>query len=172
MNWDAANFFVGLISLCVALVTSLLVGYMTFVMMQFSAKPKLSVHLIEPTDEYFYAERGSKITFRALLQNVGHWYVKPKATNTNVYWNFDPSFELICMRFGANLDFLKSESRPGKGGSKYLKASGIHLSIGEQGESIEVEALAPASRGRYHHWISISCDEGFSAVYDFWLAVK
>jgi hypothetical protein len=164
-----ANFSISLISLIVSTATSLFVAYMTFVMMKFSAKPRIRVSL-SPSSVEVGVDTVIRLTL--FVENIGHWYTKPRATNLRIYWNFEADFELLEIRFGAPLDLVKNAVRRGKANSKYLKASGIHLSAAEPGEEVQIDVRTPIRPGTYHHWVSVFCDEGDCGVHKFLLFVR
>ncbi len=168
MDW---NLLIGIISLLISLITSVLVGYMTFAMLRFGAKPKLRINLVGSEGELAFLPN-KVVTLKIHLENVGYWYAKPRAKNTRVYWNFDPSFEPILIRYGSTLEKSDGNVKKGKGGSKYLKAGGVHLSAGEPGEDMEAEVKIPSKPGVYPSWVSAYCDEGDCGVHRFSIKVR
>ena len=81
--------------------------------------------------------------------NVGHWFAKPAAINVVVFCNFSPEFELVELRYGATQQFSNTEVRVGVGKMKYLKAKGLKLSYGDEGEEVHVAAKVPEKPGEY-----------------------
>ena len=168
MDWNLA---IAVASLIVSTVTSAFVAYLSFLMLRFSARPKLRIHLVGSEARIAFLPEKT-IRLKVYLENVGYWYAKPRARNTRAYWNFHPTFGLKQIRFGSDLEKSDSNVRRGKGGSKFLKADGIHLSAGEPGEYIEAEVVTPSRPGSYRSWVSAYCDEGDCGVHDFLIEIQ
>jgi hypothetical protein len=149
-------------------VAAIFIGYMTFLMLQFTARPRLTITLLG--DKMAFSP-GSVERLRFVAQCAGYWYARPAATNIRLYVNFDPAFEPIRIRFGSTQEKVEQDVRRGKGQSKYLKASGIHLSQEEPGEEIETEVKMPTQKGRYRCWISAYSDQGYCGIHSFVLEV-
>jgi hypothetical protein len=163
-----ANVVISLLTLIVSVVAAGFIGYLTFLMLQFTARPRLTITLLEQKKAF---KPGCVERLRFLAQCAGYWYARPAATNIRLYVNFDPAFEPLRIRFGSTLEKVEENVRRGKGQSKYLVASGIHLSQQEPGEEIETEVKMPAKKGRYRCWISAYSDQGHCGVHSFELEV-
>ena len=112
---------------------------------------------------------GEKATLKFHLENVGHWYSKPAATNVTLWVNFKPKFEPTEIRYGSGAVPLKENQDvgDGKGGSRYLKVSEINLFREEPGEDIEVDVKVPDKKGIYPAWIAVHSDQGDCGVHKF-----
>ncbi len=166
------NLILDIISLIFLVISSVFLGFLTFLMLKSSAKPKLKVK-VSSNDRrnklVFY--KGEKNTVRFYLENVGHWYGKPVATSIVLYMNFESEFEPTKMRYGSSLEKEDQTVRRGKGDSKYLRASGIHLSHEEPGEVVEVDVKMPVEKGLYRFWVSAYSDQGDCGVHKFQLEI-
>jgi len=165
------NLRVAILSLIVSVVTSAFVIYVSFLMLRFAAKPRLRIRLVGSEVDIALLP-GRTVTLRVHLDNIGYWYAKPRARNTRAYWNFQPGFEPQRLRFGSDLEKFDESVRIGKGGCKYLKAAGIHLSVGEPGEYLEMQVVTPQHSGSYRSWVSAYCDEGDCGVHEFVIKVQ
>ncbi len=165
------NLSIGIASLVFSVVTTTFIGYLSFLMLRFSAKPRLRIYLVGNKEGIAFLP-GRPVTLKVHLENVGYWYGKPIARNTRAFWNFDPSFELRQIRFGSDLAKSESNVRKGKAGCKFLRADGIHLSVGEPGEYIEAEVVTPPRPGWYRTWVSAFCDEGDCGVHEFTIEIR
>ncbi len=138
-------------------------------MLKFTAKPKLKITFKDKGRRPKFYE-GEEAVLRFYLANVGHWYsAKPAATNTMFWVNFDPAFEPNKIRYGSSLEKENRQVRRGKGNSKYLKASKIHLFYEkiELGEDIEILVKMPKKEGVYPIWIPAHSDQGDCGVNKF-----
>jgi hypothetical protein len=168
----ATESVVGIVSLIFLVVSSSFLGLLTFLMLHSSAKPKLKVTLSSPGKDKLEFHKGALSTLRFYLQNVGHWYgAKPAASNVTLWINFEPAFTPIKIRYGSNLQKRKKGFRRGKGGSKYVKAKGIHLFHEEPGEAVEVRVKMPKEKGAYRFWVAAHANEGGCGVHKFKLEV-
>jgi hypothetical protein len=152
-------------------ITSLLVAFLTFLILKFQAKPKLRIRL---------KHRGRRIRFvanetatlRFHIENAGHWYsAKPAATNVILWVNFEELFEPIELRYGADLAKRNYNVRSSEQGNKWLRANGIHLFHQEAGEDIEVIVKMPEETGRYRVWVAAHSDQGDCGVHKFQLDI-
>jgi len=161
-----------LLSLIVAVISLVFLGYLTFVMLQFTARPKLRVTLqTRPSSQRRTFAPSQQLTLRFLLENTGYWFAHPAARNANVYVNFSPEFQPTTIRYGSTLERLNRNLRIGKEHSKYLKADAIHLFHGEPGEPVEVDVTMPELPGRYRCWVTVYTDQGGCGVHRFGMAV-
>jgi hypothetical protein len=163
---------VGIIYLISSVVSSSFLVLLTFLILKSSAKPKLRVTVSSPGKDKLEFHKGKLSTLRFYLQNVGHWYrAKPAANNVTLWINFEPAFKPIKVRYGSNLQKRKKGFRRGKGGSKYVKAKGIHLFHEEPGEAVEVNVQMPAEVGTYSFWVAAHANEGDCGVHKFQLEI-
>lgn len=155
-----------IISVGAQVISTVFIGYISFMMLSFATKPKLKMTLLSSTYErHFIPKQVAKI--RIYIENVGRWYGKPAATSVRFYVNFPPIFDPIRIKFGSTLECIEENVGRGKGNSKYLKASGIHLFPGEPGEEIEVEVEMPNEAGYHPFWVTAHSDQGDFGVVNF-----
>lgn len=144
---------------------SVVVLLLTLLMLRFQAKPKLKIK----NRGDFVLHAGEKATLKFHIENVGHLYSKPAATNITLWVNFKPEFKPIEIRYGSGAVPLKKSQDVGfgKGGSRYLKVSKIKLFSEEPGEDIEVDVKMPDKKGIYPIWIAAYSDQGDCGVHNF-----
>jgi hypothetical protein len=83
------------------------------------------------------------------ISNVGHWYAAPPAINTMIYFNFDPEFQLIELKYGSIQELSSNDVKIGKRRMKYIRASQIKLPHYQDAEQVHVRVIAPTTAGRY-----------------------
>jgi len=149
---------ISIINLVVSTLTSIFIGYITFLTLRFTAKPLVRFE-IRSTVPALTFDAGSLAKLWLHCENVGRWYARPAATNLRLYVNFDSQLE--------RLEQHVHVVRRGKRNSKYMKASGIQLFFGEPGEEVEIEVKLPAEAGRHRCWVSGYSDEGDCGIYEF-----
>lgn len=160
-----------IVSLVFLVITSAFMVLLTFLILSFSAKPKLKVSLKEGRKKLEFV-KGEKKAIRFHIENAGHWYAKPAATNVTLYVNFEQPLEPVKIRYGSTLEKEDQNVLLGKDNSKYLKATGIFLFHEEPGEDVEVQVVAPSKkRGQHRIWIAAYSDEGSCGVHTFCLEV-
>ena len=171
------NLILNIVSLIFLVASSIFLGLFTFLMLKFSAKPKLRVKVSPKDGEnrlIFY--ESEKSTLRFYIENVGHWYAKPAATNVVLWVNFEPAFKPTKIRYGSALGKEDQTVRSGKGtrkgNSKYLKATGIYLFHEERGEAVEVDVEMPIEKGLYRFWLAAHSDQGDCGVHKFQLKIR
>jgi hypothetical protein len=99
--------------------------------------------------------------------NVGYWYAKPVAINVAVFCNFAPEFDLVELRYGSSQSYTDTDAKVGAGKMIYLKAKGLKLTYGEEGEEVHVKAITPKNEGEYGIRISAFSDNGVSIRKEF-----
>lgn len=150
----------------VQVITAVFIGYLTVLTLRFTTEPKLKMTLLTSIHEGdFVPDQAEKI--RIYIENIGRWYGRPAATNVKLYVNFPPAFDPVQIKFGSDLEITENDVRRGKGNSKYLIASGIHLFSGELGEEIEVEVKMPNKAGNYYFWVAAYSDQGDFGAFRF-----
>ncbi|MEN6623000.1 MAG: hypothetical protein ABFD50_15820 [Smithella sp.] len=163
---------VAIISLLFSMATFAFMAILTLLGLRFSAKPKIHIdmHLgIHPTRHYLTKDELVEIRFE--LNNIGHIYAKPAASDIVMYINFDPKFSVIEARYGSALECITQEVRSGTNGSKYLKVKGIDLFYGEGGEDVVVKVEAPQEDGIYNVWIAARCSVSDLGLHEFYVQV-
>lgn len=164
-----ADLMVSIINLIVSILTSIFIGYITFLTLRFTAKPLVTFRIRSEQDEMAF-KVGQIARIWLHCENVGRWYAKPAATNLRLYVNFDPVLEPLSIKYGSQLERLEQHVhvvRRGKRNSKYMKASGIQLFFGEPGEELEIEVRIPTQTGQHHCWVAGYSDEGDCGIYKF-----
>ncbi len=156
MTLDILSFFVSTITAICAL-------YLSYVALQHSAKPKISIKMLSTQ---FVKIEHEKV-FRFQLINVGHWYAKPSAVDIMVFCNFDPAFDLKSIHYGSVQEYENTKVRKGVGGFNFLKAKGIKLGTGEEGEEVHVKLTTPKTKGTYSVRISALSEGGVSEKKEF-----
>ena len=137
--------------------------YLSYMALMHSARPKIKITL-ESTHNLFCDE---KSIFEFSLKNVGNWYAKPMVIALKVYVIFDPQFEPIELFYGSTLEIHNTKVAIGVGERKYLKATGIMLSYGEEPEKIQAIAKNPNHPGKYLVRIIAYSENGVSIKKDF-----
>ena len=99
----------------------------------------------------------AEVTFEC--RNVGQWYAKPAATSIRAYVNVLPPTIPLRLRFGAAGDRESTNVRVGKGGARYLRADGIHLTHAEPPESL-VLTVQTRHNESFRGWIALIGDQG------------
>lgn len=160
---------IAVVSLLFSVITTIFIIYLTVLTLKISAKPKLKI-VLKDNDRKFYPSEEVKLNYH--LKNVGHWYGKPAAKNVVLYINFEPSFELLEIRYGSNLEKVDTNVFRGKNNCKYMKAKGIHLTYLEPGENVELKVKMPNTEGNYSSWIAAFSEEGDCGVHKFKIIVK
>lgn len=146
-----------LISLSLSFITALSASYLAYAALKHSARPHAKVS-IEPRE----ARAGETALFKFSFRNAGHWYSKPMIVNMTTYVNFDNRFEPLFMQSGSSQEIRNDNVKTGKGKMKYLKATRMHLSYGEDNEEIHVMAKTPSLPGRYKIKVSAYSENGLS----------
>lgn len=152
-----------ILSFLVSTVTAVCALYLSYVALQHSAKPKIAIQMASTR----LVEIGKEAVFRFRLVNVGHWYAKPSAVDIMVFCNFDPAFELESIHYGSVQEYENAEVRQGVGGFNFLKAKGIKLGTGEDGEEVHVKLTTPTMPGVYLVRISALSEGGVSEKGEF-----
>jgi len=161
---------ISILSLVVTTLLTCFVGYLTYLTLRFTTKPRLRISLRHLDEQRVY-KAGEVAKLRFYIENIGYWYGQPAATNVRLYVNFEPAFEPIGLGFGSQMEIAEENVRRGKGGSKFLRAKGIHLFSSEPGEEVEATVRMPSEAGRYRCWLSAFSDQGDCGVHEFDISV-
>jgi|ERR1700693_52912 len=154
---------ISLANLALSAVTSLCALFLAYAALKHSAKPNVCVRVLTPTLLYC----NEAVLFRFEFTNRGYWYAKPTATDVVVFCNFALEFELIELRYGSVQSYSDTDVRLGVGNMRYLKAKGLKLTFGEEGEEVHVRAVTPKSKGKYKVRISAYSQNGVSLKKEF-----
>ncbi|MBI3124781.1 MAG: hypothetical protein HYZ10_10300 [Ignavibacteriales bacterium] len=156
------------LSLIFSGITTLAALYLSYVALKHSARPSIKIHMT--CDQPIYCNEETNFLFE--LENVGHWYAKPMVVNLIIYFNFDNQFTLNFLKFGSTQELLNKNVKTGVGNMKYLKASGIKLSYGEQREKALVNVIPPSTPGKYKIKLSSYSENGVSYRRDIAIIVR
>ena len=154
---------IALANLILSFITSLCAIYLAFAALKHSARPNVKVVMANANSQ----DCSSTTQFIFRFTNVGHWYAKPPAINLVTFCNFSPEFELLELRYGATQQLSNKEVRVGVVKMKYLKAKGLKLSYGDEGEEVHVTARVPEEEGEYLIKISAYAENGMSLREEF-----
>ncbi|MFD3489235.1 hypothetical protein ACFWWB_01525 [Streptomyces sp. NPDC058690] len=135
---------VELVSLTASLV-SLIVAYLALV---YTARPKARIRLL--SGDSFPAGQAATLTFRVTVRSR----LKRTAADMRIYVNFPGEVDVRLIRFGSALERVDTNARQGKGGAKYVTATGVRVSKREpvKFEDFEVEIVTPQQSGKYKGW--------------------
>jgi len=159
---------IAIANLIFSIITSLCALYLSFAALRHSAKPKARVRMTSGRTLPCDTEQICVFDF----VNQGHWYARPTAIDVVVFCNFDPQFELIECLYGSTQSYSNTDVKIGVGNMKYLKAKGLKLTYGEEGEDVHVRVRTPADPGRYVIRISAFSDNGVSIKQEFKVTCK
>lgn len=150
-------------NLIFSLITTICALYLAYAALKHSARPNVKVAMSTATSQTC----SSVVKFVFQFTNVGHWYAKPPAINVVAFCNFSPEFELLELHYGATQQISSKEVKIGVGKMKYLKAKGLKLSPGDEGEEVLVMAKNPEREGEYLIKISAYSENGMSLRKEF-----
>jgi hypothetical protein len=159
---------IALLTLLSSIVTSVVVGYLTFLALRSTARPGLTVSISSSN----VLRPGALQTIKFHLDNSGHWYAAPAATDLKCYVNFPASFEPKMIRFGSRLEVVRKKVGRGKGNTKYMVATGITLTHLEEGEDVAVDTVTPESPGAYKIRLAALSREGDCGVHELFVRVE
>jgi hypothetical protein len=145
-----------LISFALSTITSICAVYLAYAALKYTAKPYVRVKLLGSNT----FQPNTTVDFRFQFTNIGHWYGRPTAINVIAFCNFDPRFQLIELRYGSTQTYVDSDAKAGKGNTMYLKAKGLKLTFGEEGEEVHVKAVTPRDQGDYMIRVTAYSDNG------------
>lgn len=154
---------VALGNLIFSLITTICALYLAYAALKHSARPNVKVAMLNANSQ----DCATVARFVFQFTNVGHWYAKPTAINVVAFFNFSPEFELIELRYGAAQEFKSTEVRVGVGKMKYLKAKGLKLTCGDEGEEVHVTAKFPEREGDYIIKVSAFSENDVSLKKEF-----
>lgn len=166
MNFTTAD-LIAIATLITTSVTAICTLYLALASLHHAAKPKIKVEM--QTVRRQRTDTLQQYVFTYV--NIGHWYGKPLAINVTTFINFDPAFELIGMRFGANLDYQYTKERFAVDGFRYMKSTGVKLSHGEPGERAVVDLKTPVKPGAYKIRLTAFSDNGLDCRRTFTIRV-
>ena len=149
-------------------ITAFCALYLAYVALKHSATPNIKIRMLN--DNAFFCKQ--RVFFIFECTNIGYWYAKPTALNVTVFCNFSPGFELLELRYGSNQSYVDADAKIGVGKMHYLKAKGLKLTYGEEGEAIQVKAITPKDEGEYKIRLSAYSDNGVSYKQDFLIRCK
>lgn len=144
-------------------ITALCALYLAYAALKHSATPNIRIRMLN--DKIFHCKQ--RVFFIFECTNIGYWYAKPTALNVIVFCNFAPEFELLELRYGSNQAYTDLDAKIGVGRMTYLKAKGLKLTHGEEGEAIHVKAITPEKAGKYKIRVSAYSDNGVSYRQEF-----
>ncbi len=144
-------------------ITTICALYLSYAALKHSARPNVNVKMRNSNT----FECSQTILFVFEFTNVGHWYAKPTAIDVVAFCNFDPAFKLIELRYGSIQSYTDTDVKLGVGKMIYLKAEGLKLTYGEEGEEVHVEAVIPKKDGQYQIRISAFSQNGVSIKKEF-----
>jgi|HubBroStandDraft_5_1064220.scaffolds.fasta_scaffold329822_2 hypothetical protein len=155
-------------NLVFTIITTFCALYLSYAALKHSAKPNVEVRMLKPS----ILACGEIGHFVFEFSNVGHWYARPTAIDVVVFCNFAHEFKLMELRYGSVQEYSDSEVRVGVGKMNFLKARGLKLTYGEEGEEIHVRAKAPHRGGEYLIRISAFSENGVSLKKEFRIRCK
>ena len=153
-----------ILQLIFTIITTVCALYLSFIALVQTAKPKIRIVLKNSNKDFLC---GNQIKFKFLVQNIGHWYVKPMAVNLNIFCNFDKKFDLKKMYFGSIQQQIDDRIKKGVGDMNYFKAGGLKVGKGEVGEEIHIIADTPELPGEYRIRVDAYSDNGVSYRREF-----
>jgi beta-1,2-mannosidase len=152
----------------VSAVMSILTLWLTFIILRFTARPRLGIRLHDRR----VLEPSEIVELRFTVFNRGHWYGHPPATGVRIYFNLTKGCEPISLRYGSSLQLEDREVKRGKAGSLYLRAKGISVFYEEPGEDLVLTTKMAPTPGRYHVSIALNSTEGGHVVHRQLLKVR
>lgn len=159
---------IAIANLIFSIITSICALYLSFAALRHSAKPKVQVKMNSAKILTCDCEQICVFDFI----NQGHWYARPTAIDVIVFCNFDPRFELIECLYGSTQSYSNTNVKLGVGKMKYLKAKGLKLTYGEEGEEVHVRVRTPTEPGKYLIRISAFSENGVSIKQEFKVTCK
>ncbi len=125
-----------------------------------TARPKVKVEMLGPQSY----PCGKKVSIPFRFTNAGHWYayVKPTAINLIAFFNFSREFQLHELHFGAVQEYSDTKVRQGVGNVQFLKAKGLKLTYGDEGEEVHVDVTTPTKEANYVVRVDAYSENGVS----------
>lgn len=153
------------------LAVSLVALAISYVALVYTARARVRVFLV--SNNQLARGQVTALRFRVTMRS----HLKRSAADMRIYVNFPPGVEPLVIRHGSNLELSNSNSRPGKGGGKYLTATNMRVSNREpiKHEDFTVEVMVPlqAQTGRHRGWVTVfahgSADDCGTDTFDFWV---
>lgn len=159
---DAVDRALAISTLAVASATSLFTGYIAFVTLQFAARPKVAIRLLNPRDdnqELGFPARSRQV-LRFMISNIGRGYAHPAARRIHMFISFSVGCLPRELRYGSCQEIISRDVKQGVGARLYVEASGISVFHGEPGEEFHVDVTMPPETGRHSCYIAASCGDG------------
>jgi len=144
-------------------ITTMCALYLAYAALKHTAKPNVRVRILS----HKHLPCNEKCLLKFAFDNIGYWYAKPTAINVTVYFNFDPNFKLIELRYGSNQTYKDRDAKIGVGKMAYLKAKGLKLTYGEEGEEVHALVRTPKKQNVYRIRISAYSENGVSLKEEF-----
>jgi uncharacterized protein YxeA len=155
--------WISIISLVFTIVTGVCALFIAYKALVHGARPNVKVEMLSPS-RY---PCGQKVCFVFVFQNIGYWYAKTTAINVIAFFNFPPEFQLHEVRFGAAQEQSSTKVRLGAGGVQYLKAKGLKLTYGDEGEEVHLDVTTAATQATYVVRVDSYSENGVSRSYRF-----
>lgn len=155
-----------IINTFISSLTAICALYIAYVALRHTAKPNIKINMLNRKTFL----RNEEVIFIFECINIGYWYAKPVAIDVTVFCNFEPEFKLKELGYGSSQTFRDTDTKIGVGKMIYLKAKGLKLTFGEEGEQIHVKVITPNIVGEYK--IRLSAYSGNGVSYERELLVK
>ncbi|WP_261569497.1 hypothetical protein [Frankia gtarii] len=146
-------------SLAFSVITATFTGYIALIGLRFTAKPHLRCSVTPDLNDTVF-RCGETIRIEIMLNNRGHWYGNPVATDVHVWFDLDPRFEPIVLHSGWADEHEYRDTRIGKGGAKTIRAKGLISTYGLPPERMRLTVKVPDSPGEYSGTIITISGEG------------
>src|ERR1035438_1803076 len=104
--------WLSLSNIFLTIIISLCALFVAYAALVHTAKPNLKVKMLSP-ETY---RSGEMVNFIFEFENIGHWYAIPPVINLVVFCNFEPTFELVELRYGSAQEISSTNVRTGKCG--------------------------------------------------------
>lgn len=111
IDTTTASNVIALAALGVALVSFAVLTYLTFIMLQFAAKPRLVMSMRwycrwhpQAVQKSRFLPLDADITLQVHVRNAGHWYARPAVMSLTVIVNLDPQLRPSAVRYGSQLN--------------------------------------------------------------------
>lgn len=138
--------WIAIASLFMSTVTASAALYLAIVALRHSARPRCRVRLLGGGDRLVAGEPFS-MSFE--VENVGHWFGAPPATDIKLFPNYPPGFTLLRARSGSALQYAETQVEAGKDRQTYIKIKHIMLPRKGSREAFTIEGRAPEKEGDY-----------------------
>jgi len=150
--------FIEITNMLFSIIIGICAFYLSYVALKHSARPRVKLKMLSP--KVLHCNEFTTFIFE--FSNAGYWYTKPPVINLIVFCNFESCFELFELLYGSNQSIKNNDVKIGKGAMKYLKAKGLKLIYGEEGEEVHVRVKTPKIEGKYKIIVSAYSENGAS----------